>query len=89
MTMETPGVKIQEISLKAGEHNLKLIKENYYSIYIISGDIETNEGGAEQDDFIVIKDEDEFKFTSTGDGKIFMIESPVKVPYRTYAERYA
>ncbi len=89
MTMESPGVKIQEISFKQGEHTLKLDKENYYSIYIISGDIESKEGTAEQDDFIVIKDEDGFKFKSLGNGKIFMIESPGKLDYKTYAERYA
>jgi redox-sensitive bicupin YhaK (pirin superfamily) len=88
MTMETPGVKIQEILLKEGEHSLKLNKENYYSIYIISGDIETGEGSAEQDDFIVLKDEGEFKFSSAGETKIFMIETPGKLDYKTYAERY-
>jgi redox-sensitive bicupin YhaK (pirin superfamily) len=87
--MVTPGITIKEISFDAVEHKLALHKEKVYSIYIIDGEIETNVGRAKQNDFIVVRDETEFRFKSPSSGRLFMIESPAKVPYKTYVERYS
>ncbi|MBC8047389.1 MAG: hypothetical protein H7Y00_11380 [Fimbriimonadaceae bacterium] len=84
--MQTPGVTIQQIEFKEGEHILKLNKESVYSIYVISGKIETDGGKLSDDDFILIRNEDVFNFSSASHGKVFMISSPLEVSYKTYAE---
>ncbi len=88
MKMVTPGVTIKGISFEAGEHKLPASIEKIYSIYAVEGTVDTPAGQAKQNDFIVVKDESEFGFKSDSEGKLFIIESPAVVPYKTYAERY-
>ena len=88
LTMVTPGLGIQEITFSLPEQKFELNKDKFYSIYVIEGKIELKVGGANQNDFILVKYEDEINFNAALNTKVFIIESPVKVDYETYAERY-
>ncbi len=83
MKMESPDVAIKEYSFGPGEHAVRLDEEKIYSFYLIEGDIEAGMMG--KDDFALVKGEWEFSFTSSGTGKLFVIESPATVGYATYA----
>lgn len=56
------------------------------SLYLTDGDITTLAGVMNANDFAVIIDEKEFIFETTGTGRLFLIENPVKLGYQTYAE---
>ena len=72
-----------ELNLKEN-FNMKLNKENYYSIYVLSGNPIINKNNIEKDDFIKIKGEQELVINSNGETKLFCIISPEKVSYPTY-----
>ncbi|MCI0448839.1 MAG: pirin family protein [Chlorobi bacterium] len=84
--MESPGIKAVEISFKEGPHKLSLSKDKISSLYLIEGEIKTGDKLIKANDFAVIKDEDSLEFESNQEGKLFLIESPVKLEYKTYAE---
>jgi hypothetical protein len=86
MKMETPGVSIKEYSFTSGKHALPLDAKKVYSFYLIDGQVKTNEGQMGGNDFAVMNGGAEFNFTASSDGKLFVIESPSEVPYRTYAQ---
>ncbi len=86
LKMESPGVSAVEINFKEGKHSLGLNPGKISSLYLIDGDITTSAGVMESNDFAIIKDEKEFMFETTGTGRLFLIENPVKPDYQTYAE---
>ena len=56
LKVKTEGVEMFELNLKE-TFTMKLNKENYYSIYVLSGRPTINNNSVEQDDFIRIKHE--------------------------------
>lgn len=88
LVMVTPGIKIEEIIFSSPGLSLELDEDKIYSIYVIEGEVTLNEGTAKQNDFFLVKDEYELEIKPSAEAKIFLIESPAKVEYATYAERY-
>ena len=85
--MDTEGIVIKEMSFPAKEHTLNLYQETVYSVFLLDGTIEIDvPGKMEEGDFVIIREQDEFKFNSTTDSKLFIIESPLRPSYQTYAE---
>lgn len=85
--MDTEGIVIKEMSFPAKEHTLKLNQETVYSIFLLDGTIEIDvPDKIEEGDFVIIREQDEFKFNSLTDSKLFIIESPLRPSYQTYAE---
>lgn len=86
LQMNTPGVTAADVTFKAGSHKFGLNKEKISSVYLIEGTITTSAGEMKPNDFAVIKDEDSLEFETSAQGRLFIIENPVKVDYQTYAE---
>ena len=84
LKVKTEGVEMFELNLKE-TFTMKLNKENYYSIYVLSGSPTINNNRVEQDDFIRIKDEQVLEINPKGETKLFCIVSPANVSYPTYA----
>ncbi len=84
--MESPGIKITEASFKAGTHKYKLNKDKINSVYLIEGEIDLSGNPMKENDFAVVKNENELTIDSRTSGKIFLIESPAELNYKTYAE---
>jgi quercetin 2,3-dioxygenase len=84
LKVKTEGVEMFELNLKE-TFTMKLNKENYYSIYVLSGGPTINNNSVEQDDFIRIKHEQVLAINPKGETKLFCIVSPANVSYPTYA----
>ena len=84
LKVKTEGIEMFELNLKE-TFTMKLNKENYYSIYVLSGNPTINNNNVEQDDFIRIKHEQELVISSKDRNKLFCITSPADVSYPTYA----
>jgi quercetin 2,3-dioxygenase len=89
LSMETPGITIREIGMKKGAHRLPVNDSEVLSIYVLNGVVNVGNQTAKQDDFIVVNDENEFRFSSEDAATLFVITSPAKVNYETYVSRYA
>ena len=88
MKITTPGVRIQEISVPDGRHEIPLDESCIYSVYLIEGELSISDETLRKDGFVKIQEEEKFTFRSAGKGRIFLIESPKQVPYTTYSDRY-
>lgn len=88
MELDTKGVTMKEYSFEKGTFEIAMNTENIYSIYLIEGELLVDNQLMVENDFVLIRDETNYQFTSTHAGKIFVIESPVDPGYITYAERY-
>jgi redox-sensitive bicupin YhaK (pirin superfamily) len=88
MKMETPGIRIMEISFSHGAHRINTTQGKIISAYLVEGKINISGSEINANDFFTARDEVEIVFKSDSEGKLFVIESPAKVDYKTYAERY-
>ena len=88
LEMDTPGVNIFEARFKEGSHRVKSHTDEINSVYVIDGEIEVEKNKLIKDDFFVIENVNEIQFIAGTAGRIFVIQSPAKVPYQTYVRRY-
>lgn len=86
--MKTPGVSIYEISFDAGKHKLELNDGVVYSAYVLDGSIEIDGYVAIKDDFIKIDKEKKLELSAESESKLFIIENPADLEYKTYLERF-
>jgi len=86
LTMDAPGIEIQEWSFGEGVFEKKLNLEKVYSIYVMNGEMKLNEVKAEQDAFAILQDDEDLKIESKNEGKLFVISSNKKLNYLTYQE---
>ncbi len=84
--MDTEGISIVELSVKKGNFEYPLDENSLYSLYLLDGVLKINGAPVGQDDFIKVADLTQLKIESAVDSKIFMISSPKKISYKTYAE---
>jgi hypothetical protein len=88
MQLDTPDVTMTEITFPVGGFELSLNVDFYYSIYLIEGELLIDEKIMHENDFVLIKNENIYRFNATKPGKIFVVKSPLVLNYATYAERY-
>ncbi|MBT6223893.1 MAG: hypothetical protein HOI63_00300, partial [Cryomorphaceae bacterium] len=84
--LDSVGIKIFESSFTDGE-NEHIIEENcYHSIFILSGNLNLRDQIYNKGDFIIVYSEKQIQLSTMNNCKIFEIISPIKPPYKTYAE---
>ncbi|WP_420582187.1 pirin family protein [Reichenbachiella sp.] len=89
MEIDTEGVTIKEVSDISGKWKMELDKKSIYTVYIISGEGKSSNGDVTPNDFLVIKNEGELNIEFSTSAKLFVIQSPADVSYKTYAEGQA
>lgn len=88
LEMDTENVSIKEYLFAAGNHLLNLDKKAVYSVFLIDGalSIENKELGI--GDFAIIKQQETLEISASKESKLFVIESPERPSFSTYAEMY-
>lgn len=86
MKIDTEGVTMREISDLSGIWQMELDRDSIYAVYVLSGEGQTSDGPVSADDFLVVKDESHLNIDFSTKAKLFVIQSPAKVSYKTYAE---
>jgi quercetin 2,3-dioxygenase len=86
--MDTPGIAVQRIELSTTRYTVPADMAYIYSAYIIKGTASINGQTVKANDFIIINDTPQIDIDAAGDSRIFMIQSPVKPGYRTYADSF-
>ncbi len=84
--MKTENVSIKEISLSEKKHNIELLEKNVFSAFILEGKIVVDEQVMKQDDFFIVKNQNDFEIAVLIDCRLFVVETPLKPGYKTYAE---
>lgn len=88
MKMDSLDVAIKEMTFDKGLVNWDLNSDMIYSIYLLDGDISINQEDLEVDDFARIQDMDEVVINAGQNTRIFVIETPKELPYRTYLSQF-
>lgn len=88
LQMDTEGVSIKEFTLSEGHHKLPLEKDSVYSVFVMSGNILAENNLMKKGDYAIIKELETVEISATLESKLFIIETPSRPSYRTYAEMY-
>lgn len=90
MELETKEVEIKELWIGPGRHKVELIQNSVYSLFQLEGDaaLLTEVGPVEMKkrDFVIIRGETDLILESKAGVNYFLIRSPEKPKYQTYAE---
>ncbi len=85
LRMDAPGMLIYEIEYENDFEHL-LENEKIAAIYVRTGLLKINDEAAKQDDFVLISDTQNLRIKSSTSGKLFVIEAPATLTYKTYAQ---
>ena len=84
--LDSDGIQIFQYSFKDGIHDHSINDLFYHSIFILSGILNIEDQVFCKGDFIIIDSEKKIQLSAKNNCKIFEIISPIKPPYKTYAE---
>lgn len=86
ITLDTPGLEILRFRFDKAGYQRAISTEKTHSLYVIKGSFKINGEAVKADDFVILKDSDGLHVESGEAGDIFMVSSPEKVGYQTYAQ---
>ncbi|MBL7827518.1 MAG: pirin family protein [Saprospiraceae bacterium] len=87
--MDTPGIEVKRIQLAGGRYEELLPPNRIASLYLIEGEAQINDQPIGASDFIMVEAEEKLTFSSESVADIFVIFSPAKLEYPTYAQLMA
>lgn len=85
LRMDTPGIRIERISMEPGALRMSVAPEETVSLYVLKGHVTVNGAPADTRSFAVLRGVDEVVLTADAPGEVFVIASPTVPGYRTYA----
>lgn len=83
--LQTAGIEITEQTMAKGSFSLELEEDSFYSIYLISGTLQLQNKLIKEKDFIKVSEEELLEIEVLEDSRMLYIQSPLVVPYRTFA----
>ena len=90
MELATEDMEIKELVFQDGGHNMMLIRDSIYSLFCLDGEsrIVTSSDSIcmKAGDFAILKGETTLELQVENGAKYFLIRSPEKPKYQTYAE---
>ena len=81
--MDSEDIIIKEMSIQES-CSIQLTKDNIYSFYLIEGELELNGQLMSKDDFALIENEETLSIKAIKASKLFLIQSPKTISYKTY-----
>lgn len=86
LQMDSPEIEIYQFELEQGDRSLQLDSNKMYSCYLVEGAAKLENTELEQDDFFIAQNSDKLAIESIGNCKLFIIATPSKLAYPTYAQ---
>ena len=88
MRMDSKGIEIFEYVVSKNKNvDVKQEKENIYSYFLIEGRLRIDNNTIEKGDFFKVRSDKKVRIESELNSKIFVIKSPRRTGYVTYAEK--
>lgn len=83
---DAPGIAARRYRMgKGSRHSLDADLGSYYSLYLLDGDLTVEGERIRNDTFVRISDAEAINIEANGDSDLFVLESPVHVPYSRFA----
>jgi redox-sensitive bicupin YhaK (pirin superfamily) len=86
--MFSPDVTIKEYFLNSGKHKFNCDINKTYSVYIIEGNVNIGADNLIKDDFFYFSETNKLDFELPENSRLFIIETPTVLNYKTYYELY-
>jgi redox-sensitive bicupin YhaK (pirin superfamily) len=86
MRMDTPFVKIEEWTINEGQFKYTTSSDSYFSAYNLGEPFSINGKDFPSDAYLRIAQATDILIESDGEAKMFIIECPKKLAYKTYSE---
>jgi len=83
--MDAEGIAIKEVRLQKGTHELEILSGKILSAFLIEGSLQVENEKLKAEDFFTAQDGDVLHLNVEENSWLFIIESPVKPSYATYA----
>lgn len=84
--MDAKGVTIAELSIEKGKFKYPIEASNYYSVYLMEGDLSINGEKVTPDAFVKVEGLTALDLESNDKARIFIVATPQKLGYKTYVE---
>ena len=85
--MDTEGISIRELRLQKGKHEWQVPQGKILSVFVVEGSALVENEKLNAEDFFTAQDGDVLHLDAEEDTWLFIIESPVRPSYDTYAAR--
>ena len=86
LTMDSKVDYIQEVTYYVPEKTFPIKEDSVYSFFILNGSLTVNDNKMNEEDYAVVKQESEMKFTSIEKNtRIFIVKTPLQPGFETYA----
>ncbi|MEO0471296.1 MAG: pirin family protein [Bacteroidota bacterium] len=89
LCMEAEGISVAELRIPTGQYGYPIHTEQILSAFLIEGQLTINDQSMEAGDFVRIQGEEKANIDVSAASRLFVIQSPLRPSYRTYAERFA
>jgi redox-sensitive bicupin YhaK (pirin superfamily) len=83
--MDAEGIAIKEVRLQQGKQELQIPSGKILSVFVIEGSVQVENEKLKAEDFFTVQDGDVIQLNAEENCWLFIIESPVKPSYATYA----
>lgn len=84
--MDTPGIEIFSLNMGVGTYKLPLPTGKIGSAYLLEGEADFDGKTVNTNDFVLVEDQENLEIKSASNARIFVILSPAKLDYKTYAQ---
>lgn len=84
--MDSEGVVINELFIPESCNKLTLEEGKIHSFYLLKGEIKIDNNIIKEDDFFIVENQNDLNFNLNSDARLFHIEVPQKLSYKTYLE---
>jgi len=88
VSMTAEGVEISELEAQGNGTMSLPVKNKVTSVFVIDGKIFMEQKEAEKGDFLIISYQDEWLFRPEATTRLFIVRTPLRPSYATYAEKY-
>lgn len=86
--MLAEGVEIFELEIADNVQEIALAKDKIHACFVLSGSLKVGEENIQDHDFFKVWDTEKLTFTENQDLKLFVISTPAKLSYMSYAQRW-
>jgi redox-sensitive bicupin YhaK (pirin superfamily) len=86
VTLDTQGLEVLRFDFDETDYRRAVSTEKIHSLYVINGNFNINGEEVKANDYVILKDTDELHIESREQGDLFMISSPARLDYLTYAQ---
>lgn len=80
-------VQLDRFDFNAGEHSFEVESGTIVSLLVLSGTMKIDDQNLVEGDYFQVNEAGTFKFSSEGEGSIFVVNTPHEAGYRTYTDQ--